>query len=409
MKKLAIVFSLLLIVSSVSAQLIPKPAPDARSAVVGDINGDGLTDVIDDYTVQLNAGGSLAAPVRLPITGRVLGVLDANGDGAIDLLTTGQAGYPTPPEGPYSLWLNDGHGNFTQFAAPTNTLPSAQGDVHVAPMIADFDGDGVDDFIVPYPHLYPDWQTTDFAFYRSRGDGTFEQTDFVTVHLGGELLLSAGGRQRMAAGDVTGDGKTDVILKTESTLLVLAGRGGGKFEPLSEHFTSNAYGRGYGMQVADIDGDGRKDLVWTNGDPGLVTVFFGDGKGGFPRMATGQAGPVDQVSSEPTGQTLALIHFSSRQRYDVALGAPHSNVAIMTYANGTLHEAARIQLFDPVPNEGPGVWYRGMNVFAGKFRADSPADLYAFNSWDQPMQKAAFLLFQDAPAEKIVPSRRRAA
>src|SRR5207249_10173718 len=57
----------------------------------------------------------------------------------------------------------------------------------------------------------------------------------------------------------------------------------------------------------------------------------------------------------------------------------------------------------------PGAWYRGMNVFAGKFRADSPADVYAFNSWDQPMQKAAFLLFQDAPAEKIVPSRRRAA
>src|SRR4029079_12653231 len=46
------------------AQLIPKPAPNTRSATVGDVNGDGLTDVIDDITWQRNTTGSFAAPLR---------------------------------------------------------------------------------------------------------------------------------------------------------------------------------------------------------------------------------------------------------------------------------------------------------------------------------------------------------
>jgi hypothetical protein len=408
MKKLAILSALLFVALPLFAQLTPKPAPETRSATVGDVNGDGLTDVLDDTTWQRNVNGQLAAPIGLGITGRVLGVLDANGDGAVDLLTTAEAIYSMPPEGPYSIWMNDGHGHFVKFAAPTNTLPSAQGDIHLPPMIADFDGDGKDDFIVPYPHLYPDWATRDLAFYRSRGDGTFEQTDFVTIHLQSDWYMTQVGRQRIAAGDVTGDGKTDIVIKTTGGLLIVAGRGDGKFDALPERFTSFDYGVGDGLQIADIDGDRKNDVIWNNGNS-LVTVFFGDGHGGFSRMATGQAGPLDPEGSSPTGATLALIHFSSTQRWDVALGSPHSNVSVMTYSNGTLHEAARITLAAPEPNEGPGFWYRGFNVFAGKFRTDSPADLYAFNSWDQPMAQRAFLLFQDKEAEDVGQPRRRAA
>ena len=408
MKKLALVLALFLVVVPSFAQLTPKPAPETRSATVGDVNGDGLTDVLDDYTWQRNINGALSAPMRLPVTGRVLGTLDANGDGAVDLLTTDEAIYAMPPEGPYSLWLNDGHGNFVKFPAPTNTLPSAQGDVHLPPLIADFDGDGKDDFIVVSPHLFPDWQTQDFAFYRSRGDGTLEQTDAVTIHLQSDWYMTQVGRQRIAAGDINGDGKTDIVIKTNSGLLVLAGRGNGKFEAQPERFTSSDYGPGYGLHIADIDGDRNNDVVFDGA--GIVTVFFGDGRGGFPRMATGRAGPDDPVTSVPFGDTIALIHFSSTQRWDVALGSQHSNVSVMTYANGALREALRITLADPVPNEGmSGFWYRGFNVFAGKFRTDAPADLYAFSSWDQPTAQRSFLLFQDKAPSDVAPPRRRTA
>lgn len=412
MKKVTLALAILLIVSPLSAQLIQKPVPDARAPVVGDVNGDGLTDVIDDYTVQINTGGALAGPVRLPIAGRVLDVLDVNGDGAADLLTTADAVYAMPPQGPYFLYINDGHGNFTKFVAPSAVnAPAVNGAVILPPLIADFDGDGKDDLILPYVHGFYD-PTHDFRFLRSRGDGSFEETDFVTIRpTAGTMPLGVQGRQHVAAGDINGDGKADVILSTDSSLVILAGRGDGKFEPLPERYISGKYGWGNGMHVVDIDGDGKNDLVWA-ATTGQVTVFFGDGRGGFPRMATVQAGDPTASVSAPVSMTVAPIHFSSAQRYDVAVGVRGSLVVVLSYTNGALREVARTKLFDPVVEPAyapPNVWYRDVNVFAGKFRAGSTVDLYAFNSWDEPMAKPAFLLFQEKAPANTPPLRRRTA
>ena len=84
----------------------------------------------------------------------------------------------------------------------------------------------------------------------------------------------------------------------------------------------------------------------------------------------------------------------------------------MTYSDGTLHEAARVQLF---PGESMGNvivppfnLYYAVSVVAGKFRTGSPADLYAFRSWDGPKPDQAFLVLQDKQAEDVAPPRRRA-
>ena len=412
MKRLAVVFALLLVLAPLYAQLTPKAAPNARLPMVGDVDGDGLADVIDDVTWQRNTGGALAAAVRLPIAGRVLGVLDANGDGVADLLTTDEPFDHMPPNGPYWLYLNDGHGNFVKFAAPTAVLPPAvNGPVSLPPFIADFDGDGKDDFILPYPHGFYDSNHFDYAFYRSRGDGTFEQTDFVQLTIFGGTPRNGGGRQRMTAGDVNGDGKPDIVIMLGSSLLVLAGRGEGKFEPLPERFTSGWYGSSDGdnVKVADIDGDRKNDVV-SYGEAG-VAVFFGDGHGGFPRMAVARAGACAPDDACPYGATLALIHFTSTQRWDIALGSPGANVSVMTYSNGALREATRIQLMPIHPLGGvlpPFNYYDALTVFAGKFRSDSPADLYAFAN-DMQYEGHAFLVFQDKAAEEIAPPRRRAA
>ncbi|HEY6137361.1 MAG TPA: VCBS repeat-containing protein [Thermoanaerobaculia bacterium] len=414
MKKFVTLSALLLVAVPLFAQLTPKPAPNTRSATVGDVNGDGLTDVIDDITWQRNTNGAFAAPVRLPISGRVLGVLDANGDGAVDLLTTDEAVYVMPPQGPYSIWMNDGHGSFTRFPAPTAVLtPAANGPIGLPPFIADFDGDGKDDFILPYPHPFEESTRFDYAFYRSRGDGTFERTDFVQLDLRGGTPINIGGRQRMTAGDVTGDGKTDVVVMLGGSLLILAGRGDGTFEALPERFTGFAYGRSNGdsVKIADIDGDRKNDIVAYGTDG--VAVFFGDGHGGFSRLAVGPAGACAVNDLCDVGVTLDVIHYSSMQRWDIAVGSQGSNVSILTYSNGTLHETARVQLF---PGESMGNvivppfnLYYAVSVVAGKFRTDSPADLYAFRSWDGPTPNQAFLVLQDKQAEDVAPPRRRAA
>jgi hypothetical protein len=306
--------------------------------------------------------------VRLPISGRVLGVLDANGDGAVDLLTTDEAVYVMPPQGPYSIWMNDGHGSFTRFPAPTAVLTfGMNGPVGLPPFIADFDGDGKDDFILPYPHPFEESTRFDYAFYRSRGDGTFERTDFVPLDLRGGTPITIGGRQRMTAGDVTGEGKTDVVVMLGGSLLILAGRGDGTFEALPERFTGFAYGRSNGdsVKIADIDGDRKHDIVAYGTDG--VAVFFGDGHGGFSRLAVGPAGACAVNDTCDVGYTLDVIHYSSMQRWDIAVGSQGSNVSILSYANGTLHEAARVQLF---PGESMG------NVIVPPFNL-----YYAVASW----------------------------
>jgi len=404
MKKLWTLVALLLAVAPLSAQLTPKRVLDSQYAVVGDVNGDGLTDVIDGNVVQLNTGGAFAAPVPLSIKGKVLDVLDVNGDGVADLLTS-----ENRLLAPFKIQLNDGHGKFTELTVPTrNFFSAADGaQIYVQPLIADFDGDGKDDLVVPFV-ASDDATSYTFDFLRSRGDGTFEQTQTLTIETG--PVRFHWDQWRITAGDVNGDGKPDLILKSEETMAVLAGRGDGKFELLWHRYTSSEYGSGYGMKVADIDGDGHNDIVWSKSYDGVVTALFGDGRGGFPRMAVARVGdPAPDGLAQPVGQTVALVHYSSARRYDVAVGVPHSRVVVLTVENGAFRTAADVKLLDPVPLAAPTptLEYPELNVYAGNFGAG--ANLYAFNSLSDWSPRPAFLLVAEKPAEELLPQRRRAA
>jgi FG-GAP-like repeat len=57
-------------------------------------------------------------------------------------------------------------------------------------------------------------------------------------------------------------------------------------EPVRTPIVRWAGGRGvWGLAAGDFDGDGNTDLIYTHGDPRGVDILLGDGKGGFRRAA----------------------------------------------------------------------------------------------------------------------------
>jgi hypothetical protein len=125
-------------------------------------------------------------------------------------------------------------------------------------LVADFDGDGLVDIVLP------SYERVDFL--KNLGGGVFSETaDEVGLSYPGYIPNIEGA----AALDIDLDGAVDIVMGSE----VLLNDGHGHFAPLVSPFgPTRVFDEG--LSVADVDGDGRFDIVKT--DPGLgPRVFWG--------------------------------------------------------------------------------------------------------------------------------------
>jgi len=122
----------------------------------------------------------------------------------------------------------------------------------------------------------------------------------VTYGSGGYYALS------VAVADVNGDGKPDLLVAnycgsdTEScsgTVGVLLGNGDGTFQPAVTYASGGVYA--WSVVVADVNGDGRPDLVVANDcdigsscNNGVVGVLLGNGDGTFQTAVTYASGGI---------------------------------------------------------------------------------------------------------------------
>jgi hypothetical protein len=124
------------------------------------------------------------------------------------------------------------------------------------------------------------------------GNGTFQAAQ--VYYSGGQIATS------IAVGDVNGDGKPDVLVANlciscfnsnsgdEGIVGVLLGNGDGTFQA-ARSYDSGGYGA-LGIAVGDVSGDGKADLLVANAcagsetcwnGPGVVGVLLGNGDGTF--------------------------------------------------------------------------------------------------------------------------------
>jgi hypothetical protein len=107
----------------------------------------------------------------------------------------------------------------------------------------------------------------------------------------------------LAVADINGDGKPDLIVESsqccgsaKGVVGVLLGKGDGTFKPVVS-YQSAAGGQGTSIAIADVKGDGKLDIVTTDQDAGanglnkgLVSLRLGNGDGTFNAEQTYDSG-----------------------------------------------------------------------------------------------------------------------
>jgi hypothetical protein len=257
-----------------------------QNLAVGDVNKDGKPDLViackDKQVAVLLGDGkggfrpAPGSPIKLTINSGEMEMAlgDVNGDGDLDLVVTDHDSYAV------TVLLGDGKGGFapapgSPFAAKKGQHPHTHGLA-----LADVNGDGKLDVITG------NTDDNDVAVLLGDGKGGFAPAPGSPFKVGPSPYT-------LAVGDVNGDGKPDIITPNsepgDRTVTVLLGDGKGGFQP-AKGSPFAAAGRPIYIALGDVNGDGKPDLVVPHCDDSRVTVLLGDGKGGF---APAPGSPVD--------------------------------------------------------------------------------------------------------------------
>jgi hypothetical protein len=304
---------------------------------VGDFNGDGKPDIAlatentttDAMTMVLNSGtGTFLSPVTTatytpPLGSTLAGggqssILtgDLNGDGKTDIVVVnntdlivrvGRALTRQFNPGTASVLLGNGDGTLQ---APRN-FGVVNGATSVA--VGDFNGDGRPDFAVGGN------STTLVSVYTNTGGGNFSASS---------ITAGSGQTGLIAAGDFNGDGATDLAVPLTTFSIVNGG-----FFSLSTVETFNGQvggtlhaGPTYALglsspMAADLNGDGRIDLVGTVGN--AVQPWLNTGTGLLAAPSFVPASGVtfgSQASGDFNGDGIADIVTASSGQVQLGLG-----------------------------------------------------------------------------------------
>lgn len=342
---------------------------DPQSVAIADVNGDGVPDLVaasavsGDISVLLGhkVSGKGDGTFQAVAVGYALGgtlwaapvIADFNGDGKLDIIA------PLPADYAFGLTYLRGFGDGTFLAADTYYAPWTSGSepwYGVGIASADFNGDGMPDFVLGNAGD----STVGVTVFLANSDGTLKP---------GVNYGSGGYSEFVATGDLDGDGHQDIVASDISSgnIYVFYGVGDGTFQspvtiatglgqatgivvadfnkdgkpdiavassPSNVYVILNAGSRtfatptaytisSYGWEIAasDINGDGKLDLLVTQGGSSYVSILLGNGDGTF-----GAPTDFDLQYSYPNGLAIGDLNGDGKQ--DLAVAVDDNNLGM---------------------------------------------------------------------------------
>ncbi|MCY1059795.1 VCBS repeat-containing protein [Nannocystis sp. SCPEA4] len=279
------------------------PLPSDAVALEARLDDDGVPDLV---TFDYEAGDAQALrlalePALVDSPGSDLGSLDAyhlgdlDGDGAADILAAG---------GSLAVAFADRRGGFDPLTRRTVIDAFGPGAALVASAVADFDGDGTDEWIVVIHQPLLGQSTLHTVTFDRAGMLAHERI----------ATLPPIDRGELHAADLDGDGALDLVAFTVPTALdsiVLRGDGHGHFAAPRLSATPNSSDR-VGTRLFDVDRDGHLDVLAVSSQARTLSCAAGRGDGSFaaPRALSDvpasayAAGDVDRDGSTD----LAVVH-----------------------------------------------------------------------------------------------------
>ncbi len=322
--------------ATLNTRLLPSGTAPLRAIYIGDAGHAPSTSASVSQTVRaLPAGGF--APALNTSVGTMpdsVAVGDFNGDGATDLAIANNGSNNV------TVLLGNGSGGF----APAPGSPFAVGAAPTTVVVADFNGDGIQDLAV--------LNQTNITLLLGNGSGGFTPAPASPISSLGATL--------MAAGDFNGDGFADLaVVDGSGNAFVLLGDGAGGFS-FNEQ-SASAGPSPTAIAVGDFNGDGNADLAVTNGGTsGTVTVLLGNGTGGFTFA------PSSPFAVGISPAAIALGDFNGDGILDLAIAGSQTVTVLRGNGDGSFTSAF-------------GTNVGGSSITVGDFNGDGILDLALAN------------------------------
>jgi hypothetical protein len=302
------------------------PVTGQGKIAVGDVNGDNKLDVVvanQDNTVGIllgNGDGTLQAetmvtvlPSGSPMVTQAVAVGDFNGDGILDLAVlcnTSASTFVAPNNitGAIEILLGSGGGNFqTPVEYPIDGMDPT------LIFTTDFRNNGKLDLAVL------NQASNNITILLGNGDGTFgTAVDYA--------IPSGTTAKSMAIGDLNGDGHADVavagLTSVDGVISVLLANSDGSLGQGTNWITTTSAICARGCQaptavaIADLNNDGKPDLIADNGPGGGLVSFLGNGDGTF--NAAIPSGPPPLLVNTGSSASFATGDFNTDGKQDVA-------------------------------------------------------------------------------------------